>query len=227
MNENIYLWSAYIGGIITFLSPCIFPILPVYLSILGKDGKKLLNTFLFILGLSITFILLGFSFGFIGQFLVNPTVKKISAIIVILLGLHQADLLSFNKLKETKTVEVKRQFKSSAVESFVLGLTFSLGWTPCVGPILATILSLTVDSASKGFGAILMAFFVLGFATPFLIFTVFYKYINNKLGFIKNNLETIKKISGYLIVILGILLFFDKFEAIVSYFNAISLGGVK
>lgn len=217
------VYTAFLGGVFMFLSPCIFPILPIYLSILERDGKKVLNTFLFIFGLSLTFVLLGFGLGSIGSLLTNPTVKIISGIIIIILGLQQMGLFNFKSLNKTKTVNVKTKFKSAALESFVFGVTFSLGWTPCIGPILAAILLTAGDSASAIYGGFLLAVFVLGFATPFLIFTIFYEKIQHRLGFIKRNLENIKKISGVLVIIMGLLLISGKLEVIVAYLNRLSI----
>lgn len=107
-------------------------------------------------------------------------------------------------MNKTKIFNVKTRYASSSIESFVLGLTFSLGWTPCIGPILATIIGYAGNSASASYGAFLLTIFVLGFATPFLIFTIFYEKLSNHVGFIKNNLDKIKKIGGLVIIFLGI-----------------------
>ncbi|VWL84754.1 cytochrome c biogenesis CcdA family protein [Oceanivirga miroungae] len=216
------LISAYLGGMFMFFSPCIFPILPVYLAILEKDGKKVLNTFLFILGLSLTFIALGFSLGTLGSLIYSPKLRFISGIIIILLGLQQYGVFEIKSLNKSKVINIKRKFESPALESFVLGLSFSLGWTPCIGPILAAIILTATDSALATYGAFLLAIFVLGFVTPFLAFTIFYDKVKHRLNFIKRNLETIKKLSAILVILMGVALIFDKLALIVAFFNSIS-----
>lgn len=223
MISNVSLFAAFIAGIFMFLSPCIFPLLPVYFSVLAKDNRKYRNTILFLLGISTSFITLGFSFGYLSDYLYTPSVRKIAAIIIILLGFQQLELINFNFLNKTKMFSLKKEYKNSAVESYIFGLTFSLGWSPCVGPILASILALAAAGSTAIYGALLLFIFVLGFSIPFLIFTYFYDKLSSKLGFIKRNLIVIKKVSAILIILLGVLLFLDKLEILVIYFNKLSM----
>ncbi|MCT8676444.1 cytochrome c biogenesis protein CcdA, partial [Glaesserella parasuis] len=172
-DQNLLISSVFLAGLASFLSPCIFPIVPIYFGILSKGGKKVLNTLLFIMGLSLTFVSLGFSFGFLGDLLLNDTTRVIAGIIVIILGIHQLGIIKINFLEQTKLVEIKTNGKSASVEAFVLGLTFSLGWTPCIGPILASVLALSGDEGSALYGGAMMFVYVLGLALPFIIFSFF------------------------------------------------------
>ena len=95
-------WNCIFSGAASFLSPCIFPIIPIYFGILSKGGKKVLNTFLFILGLSLTFVSLGFSFGFLGNILFSNTTRIIAGVIVIILGIHQLGIFKIGLLERTK-----------------------------------------------------------------------------------------------------------------------------
>lgn len=215
--------AAFLGGLLMFLSPCVFPLLPVYFSVLEKDNKKIRNTILFVLGISTIFIMLGFSLGYISNYFYSPIVRKIGSIIIIIMGLQQLEILNLNILNKSKTLISKNIQRNSGVESFILGFTFSLGWTPCIGPILGSILFLASDSGSALKGALLLSVFVLGFSLPFILFTIFYEKLSNKINFIKRNLGNIKKISAVLIIIMGIALFFDKLDILVNYFNSISI----
>ena len=105
LNQQILIGSVFLGGLATFLSPCIFPIVPVYLGILSKGKKTVLNTFLFILGLSLVFVSLGFSFSLLAGIFFNDTIRIIAGIIVIILGLHQMGILNFKILEKTKLVK--------------------------------------------------------------------------------------------------------------------------
>ncbi|CAM3246825.1 cytochrome c biogenesis protein CcdA [Streptobacillus felis] len=220
---DLSIVTIFLGGIFMFFSPCIFPLLPVYFGVLEKDNKKFRNTLLFLLGISLAFILLGFGFGLLGDILYNPVIRIIAAIIIIILGLQQLEIFSFSFLEKTKTLQNNRKYYNSGLESFMLGLTFSLGWTPCIGPILAGVLLLAGDSGTALQGAFLLLVFVLGFATPFLIFTVFYDKLTEKIKIIKSNLGLLKKASAILIIIMGLLLLFDKLESLVAIFNRLSI----
>ncbi|MDP8032747.1 cytochrome c biogenesis protein CcdA [Pasteurella atlantica] len=206
IEQQLVISSVFLAGLASFLSPCIFPIMPIYFGILSKGGKKILNTFLFILGLSVTFIGLGFSFSFLGDLLFNDTTRVVAGVIVIILGIHQLDIIKFGFLERTKTVEIKTSGKSASIEAFILGLTFSLGWTPCIGPILASVLALSSQDSSAFYGVTMMFVYVLGLATPFVIFSFFSEELLKKAKVLNNHLGKFKIFGGVLIILMGILL---------------------
>ncbi|MCT8558335.1 cytochrome c biogenesis protein CcdA, partial [Glaesserella parasuis] len=205
-DQNLLISSVFLAGLASFLSPCIFPIVPIYFGILSKGGKKVLNTLLFIMGLSLTFVSLGFSFGFLGDLLLNDTTRVIAGIIVIILGIHQLGIIKINFLEQTKLVEIKTNGKSASVEAFVLGLTFSLGWTPCIGPILASVLALSGDEGSALYGGAMMFVYVLGLALPFIIFSFFSDELLKRAKSLNKHLDKFKIIGGILIILMGLLL---------------------
>ncbi|WP_032092696.1 MULTISPECIES: cytochrome c biogenesis protein CcdA [Pasteurellaceae] len=205
-DQNLLVGSVFLAGLASFLSPCIFPIVPIYFGILSKGGRKILNTLLFILGLSLTFIGLGFSFGFLSDLLFNDTARIVAGIIVIILGVHQLGILKIGVLEQTKLVEIKTDNKSAALQAFVLGLTFSLGWTPCIGPILAAVLALSGDEGSALYGAGMMLVYVLGLATPFMLFSFFSDSLLKRTKALNKHLTKFKIIGGILIILMGVLL---------------------
>ena len=211
-DQQLLIGTVFLAGLASFLSPCIFPIIPIYFGILAKGGKKILNTFLFIAGLSLTFVSLGFSFGFLGNLFFNDNVRIIAGIIVIILGIRQLGIIKLNFLERTKVVEVKTEGKSASFEAFFLGLTFSLGWTPCIGPILASVLALSGDEGSALYGASMMLVYVLGLATPFVLFSLFSQELLKRTKALNKHLGKFKIIGGLLIIVMGILLITNNLQ---------------
>ena len=211
-DQQLLIGTVFLAGLASFLSPCIFPIIPIYFGILAKGGRKVLNTFLFIAGLSLTFVSLGFSFGFLGNLFFNDNVRIIAGIIVIMLGIHQLGIIKLNFLERTKVVEVKTEGKSASFEAFFLGLTFSLGWTPCIGPILASVLALSGDEGSALYGAAMMLVYVFGLATPFVLFSLFSQELLKRTKALNKHLGKFKIVGGLLIIVMGVLLITNNLQ---------------
>ncbi|MDY5795862.1 MAG: cytochrome c biogenesis CcdA family protein [Fusobacterium gastrosuis] len=215
-TEKILYSSIYFAGILSFFSPCIFPVIPVYLSILSNGEKKsIIKTIMFILGLSLTFLVLGFGMGLLGELFFNDKVRLIAGIVIIILGFVQMDIIKIKFLEKTKFINIQEQ-KNGILTAFILGLTFSLGWTPCVGPVLASILFISGSSADIGRSILMMSIYVLGLATPFIVFSMASKVLFEKVKFIKRYLGILKKIGGFIIIIMGILLIFNKINMLAT-----------
>lgn len=212
-----YLSIIYLAGILSFLSPCIFPIIPVYLSILSNGEKKSISrTFAFILGLATTFFILGFGAGILGEFFFNEKVRIIGGLIIILLGLFQMEIIKLNFLEKTKIIDFNSK-NNGIFAPFMLGLTFSLGWTPCVGPVLGSILIASASSGNTLQSILMLGVYVLGLATPFVIFSIISKVLLQKISFIKKYLGTLKKIGGFIIILMGLALIFDRMNIFLNF----------
>lgn len=213
MGDNLFLGSIYLGGVISFFSPCIFPIIPVYISILSENGKVCIGkTITFVLGLSTSFILLGFSVGVIGEFLTGDIFRIFSGIMVICFGIYQLGVFKISILEKTKLLNFENENKNGLLSSFLLGFSFSLGWTPCIGPILASILFISSTSGNFLYSIWILLIYVFGLATPFIGFAIFWKHLRKFLK--KHNLnrylEIIKKFGGILLIVMGTLLILNK-----------------
>lgn len=212
MNANdLFIGGVYFAGLLSFFSPCILPLLPVYIGMLSRGGKNsILKTIVFVLGLSMSFVLLGFGVGIIGEILMSNLFRIISGVLVIFFGVVQMDIIKIPLLERTKLINLEIAEKKGIIGTFFLGFTFSLGWTPCVGPILTSILFISSGGGNPIYGAIMMFIYVLGLATPFVILSYSYEYLEEKLIRVRKYFNLLKKLGGILIIIMGILLLTDN-----------------
>lgn len=239
MGTGVFLpITVFVAGLLSFFAPCVVPLLPVYIGYLSKGAdnkdkteetekkgrfafinKRLIfQTLVFVIGLSTAFVLLGFGAGAIGKLLNNRIVLYVSGAIVIILGLHQIGLFKIGFLERTKKVEVEKSFKGGVLGAYLLGLTFSLGWTPCVGPVLATVLGLASGNGSAVYGGFLMMIYSAGLALPFILISLFAGFFLAKFKKLNKHLGKIRVVGGILIVIMGILLMTNSLNAISAWF---------
>ncbi|WP_026939597.1 cytochrome c biogenesis CcdA family protein [Hippea alviniae] len=216
------MWGAFIGGLTSFFSPCIFPLIPVYISFVTgysleelKNSKDIspLNIFVrttaFILGFSIIFISMGIVSSSVGTFLLTNKIlfARISGAIVILFGLQLAGILNIGFMSKTK--KFTTCFHSASIlSSFVFGIIFAFGWSPCVGPILSSILILAADTASVKQGSLLLLLYSLGIGLPFLIFSFSINYFF-KISKILKRPDIVQKASGWALMAAGAYLIYN------------------
>jgi cytochrome c-type biogenesis protein len=217
---------SFIAGVLTFLAPCTFPLVPVYLSIITggvseKVGKRrlVLNGLFFVLGFTLVFTAFGTLVGFFGSALVPYRIwlSRIGGIFVILFGIFLLGSGRFNLdfLMKDRHLKPPAIFKpGSKLNSLVVGLAFGFGWTPCVGPILGSILLLASTSSTVFQGTLLLLVFSLGMAVPFMLIALGVGSIEKRLT---PYLGIISKVSGVFLVLLGILLLTNSFSLLISY----------
>ena len=217
--ENINFFIVFVEGILSIFSPCILPILPIYLSMLSNSSvddirstdfkSKVLikNTILFVLGISTTFFILGSSINALNsRFNSNKNLIMIlGGFIIIIMGLFHTGIIKFDLLNREKRLNVKHN-KMSSFSAFVLGFTFSFGWTPCIGPILASVLVMASSTENIVTSNLLILTYTIGFIVPFIIASIFYSKLYKRFDAIKKHMNVIKKISGAFIIIAGLIM---------------------
>ena len=221
--EEISLWLAFSAGLLSFLSPCVLPLVPVYLaSLVGPeifDAKAtrnripiFLHSFSFVIGFSIVFIILGAGVGLAG-FAISAhlvVIRQIAGSLLIVFGLFMLAALKVPWLNYEKHLNPSLSHKTGYLRSFLTGGIFSLAWTPCVGPILGGILTLALGSETAWQGAYLLAVYSLGLGLPFLIMGIAFDSITPLLKRIHRYSTAIYIISGLLLIAVGILILTNR-----------------
>ena len=225
--------AAFLAGILSFLSPCVLPLVPGYVSLISgatvedlqSPERRMLRTVMlhsvtFVLGFSVVFIALGAVATGIGQVVneYHSLLSKIAGIIVIIFGLHLTGILKIKALYADKRLhDVKGG--SSAVGSFAVGVAFAFGWTPCIGPILATILVLAGAQQTVLKGIVLLAVYSLGLAVPFLLTSLGVDRFLSFYGRFRRHLHTVEVISGILLIAVGVLIFLNNLRLLSGYLS--------
>ena len=211
---------AFLEGIITFVSPCLLPMLPVYLSYFAGGGEKdtkktLINSLGFVLGFTVIFMLLGALAGTLGQLLrqYSVAVNLVSGLIVILFGLNFLGVLKLNIFKSAG-LEKRRQ--TGFFSSVLFGAVFSIGWTPCVGAFLGSALLLAATRGHVLEGRLMLFVYSLGLGIPFLISAILIEKLKGAFNFIKRHYGIINAVSGCLLVLIGILMATGLFGRLIA-----------
>jgi cytochrome c-type biogenesis protein len=225
--------AAFLAGLVSFLSPCVLPLVPGYMTLIFGAGveelkspeaslrnKVLLNSIAFVLGFAVVFVTLGAISTEVGQLLAQyrSLIAKIGGVVVIIFGLHLTGVFRINALLADKRLHTVKG-GSSAWGAFVIGFAFAFGWTPCVGPILAVILGFAAEQDSVMKGVALLAVYSLGLAVPFLLFSFLIKWFLGFYNRFKFYMHALEVSSGVLMVALGLLLVSGRFTLISNYLS--------
>lgn len=210
---------AFLGGLVSFLSPCVIPLVPGYLSFLTgmtseeleqaeKRGEILVPALLFVLGFSAVFVAMGASASFLGSFVRTQAdlISKIGGVIVILFGIYMLGIIKLPWLYSEKRADLSKSRKFGKFAGFFMGMGFAAGWTPCIGPILASILTMAASTGSAGKGTLLLLSYSLGLALPFILLALMFSSFKPLIRVISRYSGIINKIAAVLLIALGILL---------------------
>ena len=231
--ENIGIIGAFVAGLLSFLSPCVLPLIPSYITyITGLSfadlnaehpshkvrQQTIIHSLLFIAGFTCVFVLLGASATFLGDFLHEhkTAIRRIGGVLIVIFGIHVSGLFDIGMLLGEKKLTLHRK-PAGYLGSIIVGIVFAAGWTPCIGPILATILAV---AATEGRGVWLLLAYSMGLAIPFFLaalalhqFLVFFKRF-------KRHIRMFEMITGIFMVVIGILIFTNSLVLISRYTSA-------
>lgn len=234
-TPNITYFGAFVAGLLSFLSPCVLPLIPSYITyITGLSfgdldaehpthvvrTKTLLHSLAFIAGFTVVFVLLGASATLIGSFLQKhmEILRKVGGVLIILFGIHVTGLVPITWLLGVKQVNLRHK-PAGYFGSFLVGLTFAAGWTPCIGPILASILMIAATEEKVAHGIVLLLLYSIGLGIPFLLSSLalhrFIVFFNR----FKKHIRLFEIVTGLFLIVVGVLIFTNWLAIISGYAN--------
>ena len=247
--ENVTLFGAFVAGVVSFISPCVLPLIPGYLSFISgvsleemrgmpvaaaagggtatvvtggvSDAAKrqvIVTSLFFILGFSLVFVALGASASVLGQFLMErlTILGKIAGVLLVVFGLHTMGVFKISWLLQEKKMHVQSK-PAGMIGAMVVGISFAFGWTPCIGPILSAILLVAAQQESVNQGILLLSIYSLGLAIPFLLTAIAINQFFVAFKKIRRHYHTIEIVSGLLMIIIGVLIFTNRFTIIAQW----------
>lgn len=232
---DVSVLYVFFVGIVSFLSPCVLPLVPGYISIVSgvsldqlkaeSENKAFtrivfLNSVMFVIGFSITFILMGAAATTIGQFLASQKrlFGQLAGLLLIVFGIHLTGLFKINALYQDKRIH-NVQKPRGLMGALVLGLAFAFGWSPCIGPILATVIGIASTKDTVGQGVFLLAVYSLGLGIPFLLTSLGLNKFLAFYGKFKKHFHAMEIVSGVLVIAVGILMLTGKMTQLNSWFS--------
>jgi len=234
--HDISLLGAFAAGILSFLSPCVLPLVPSFLTYLTGltftdlqaehpthvvRKRIIIHSILFISGFTLVFVLLGASATLVGSFLRDhmKAMQRVGAVLIMLFGLHVSGLLPIRMLLGEKRVNIRNK-PAGYLGSVLVGITFAAGWTPCIGPILASILMVAAAESTVNRGIILLLSYSLGLGIPFFLSSLAIHRFLTLFNRFKKHIRLFEIVTGILLFVVGILIFFDKltmFQKFISF----------
>ena len=235
MTSSVSLAAAFVAGLVSFISPCVLPIVPGYLSFISgvnvaqfREGgaprdlvrRVVLTSLAFVLGFSTVFIALGAAATYIGSLLqeYKRVLGMVGGVVIIILGLHTAGVFKIQWLLAEKRANVQTR-PLGLFGAYVVGLAFAFGWTPCIGPILGAILLYASQQETVGQGVVLLTAYSAGLGIPFLLSALAVNGFFKAFARLRGSMRTVEIVSGALLVGVGLLLVTDRLTLIAQYFT--------
>lgn len=231
-TPTVEIPTAVIAGLLSFLSPCVLPLIPGYLSFISgvsiedltsRSGgrshawKLFWNTLLFVIGFTLVFVAFGALAPQLGSIIKYKGIfSKVAGALVFVFGMHVAGIIRIPFLNYEKRIHATER-RSGFIGSLLIGMAFAFGWTPCIGPILASILTLAAQQQTAGQGVLLLLFYSAGLGIPFILTALLFNYLIGVFGVFKRHFRLIEIISGGLLMLVGVLIFFDLLQVLSGY----------
>ena len=229
MATHISLALVFVEGLVSFLSPCVLPIIPIYMGYLAGNSnekrnsnkKVLLFTISFIFGILLAIFLMNASINLLQSFLKEHMTLfvRIGGILIVLLGIYQLGFIKINFLQRTFRFSLKTDNKMNVMVAFIMGFTFSFAWTPCIGPALSSILLLAASSGDFWYSNFLMIIYAFGFTLPFLVLGLFTNKALKWLNIHRDIVKYTTKIGAVILIIFGLMMFSGKLNTISNYMS--------
>jgi cytochrome c-type biogenesis protein len=240
MSADIPLFAAFLAGMLSIASPCVLPLVPIYLAHLagvsvGQDdavarGRVLANAAAYVAGFSVVFIMLGVALGAAGLLVETGTIVagnrfwlvRIGGALLIVLGLHQLGIIRIPLLDRERRISTDRLPAGQVTSSFVVGMTFGAGWSPCVGPILGAILTMAAGQGSIERAALLLAVYAMGLAVPFMLAAVAWGSSGVVVQAINRHLGLVTSVSGGVLLATGVIMVLGLYQQVFARLVALS-----
>lgn len=240
MSHNVTYIGAFIAGLLSFLSPCVLPLIPSYITyITGLSfadlqaehpthiirQKTILHSLFFIAGFTVVFVLLGASATYIGSVMQEyaTVIRKIGGVLLVILGIHVTGILPLRFLLGEKRVSIKHK-PAGYIGSFLIGIAFAAGWTPCIGPILAAILAVAATEESVYHGIVLLLLYSLGLGVPFFLSALAMHRFLAVFNRFKKYIHLFEIITGIFLMVIGVLIYTNWLSRLSAYTTIIYKG---
>ncbi len=235
--QNVTFYLALLAGILSFISPCVLPLIPSYVSFVtgisfeeltaGNTNPRvkrviIFSSLMFILGFSVVFIAMGATMSLLGQFVAiyQGVFRRVGAVIIIFMGLHIIGMVNVKALQRDKRLHFFKDKPVGFIGSFFVGVGFAAGWTPCIGPILASILIVASTSETFGLGIWLLVVYSLGLGIPFLLTSLGINRFLLHFNRFKRHMRVVSIVSGAFLIFMGTLIYTNYFAIFTGYLNA-------
>jgi cytochrome c-type biogenesis protein len=234
--EHVSLVAAFVAGVLSFISPCVLPLVPGYLSFVSgvsleemrgradadaaRAGRRkvFIASLAFVVGFSLVFISLGASASVIGRFLMErlTLLGKVAGVVLVIFGLHTMGVFKIGALYSEKRIQTNRT-PAGPLGALLVGIAFAFGWTPCIGPILAAILAVAAAQDTIGQGVLLLAVYSAGLGIPFLATSLGVNQFFAAFAKVRRYYKAIEVTAGALMIVVGVLIFTNRFTLIAQY----------
>jgi len=223
-SEAVSFPAAFLAGLLSFFSPCVLPLIPAYFTFItgfsleelteGKieiRKKVILSTLFYVLGFSLVFILMGASISYLGGFIYKykDAIRVGGGLLIIILGIHLTGLFRIRSLEFEKRIQIRKK-PLHFLGTFIVGMAFGVGWSPCIGPLLGSILIVAGSQQTVGQGVVLLGIYSLGLAVPFIVISVFINYLLIFIQKTSRYLRYVNTAAGVLLILVGLMLLFNK-----------------